>query len=52
MLEISTAVLIAAALILVAGFTSLLAFRFGAPLFVGIPAFGPARRRRRLGIHF
>lgn len=52
MLEISTAVLIAAALILVAGFTSLLAFRFGAPLLLVFLLLGLLVGEDGLGIHF
>jgi cell volume regulation protein A len=52
MLEISTAVLIAAVLILVAGFTSLLAFRFGAPLLLVFLLLGLLVGEEGLGIHF
>jgi cell volume regulation protein A len=52
MLEISTAVLIAAVLILVAGFTSLLAFRFGAPLLLVFLLLGLLVGEDGLGIHF
>jgi cell volume regulation protein A len=52
MLEISSAVLIAAALILVAGFTSLLAFRFGAPLLLVFLLLGLLVGEDGLGIHF
>jgi cell volume regulation protein A len=52
MLEISAAVLIAAALIMVAGFTSLLAFRFGAPLLLVFLLLGLLVGEDGLGIHF
>ena len=52
MLEISTAVLIAAALIVVSGYTSLLAFRFGAPLLLVFLLLGLLVGEDGLGIHF
>jgi cell volume regulation protein A len=52
MLEISTAVLIAAALIVVSGYTSLLAFRFGAPLLLVFLVLGLLVGEDGLGIHF
>jgi cell volume regulation protein A len=52
MLEISTAVLIAAALIMVSGFTSLLAFRFGAPLLLVFLLLGLLVGEDGLGIYF
>lgn len=52
MLEISIAVLVAAALIVISGFTSLLAFRFGAPLLLVFLALGLLVGEDGLGIQF
>ena len=52
MLDISTVVLISAALIMVAGFTSLLAFRFGAPLLLVFLLLGLFVGEDGLGIQF
>ena len=52
MLEISMAVLIAAALIVVSGYTSLLAFRFGAPLLLVFLLLGLLVGEDGFGIHF
>jgi potassium/hydrogen antiporter len=50
--DISTAILIAAGLIMIAGFTSVLAFRFGAPLLLVFLALGLLVGEDGLGIEF
>lgn len=52
MLDISTAILIAAALIMISGFTSVLAFRFGAPLLLVFLILGLLVGEDGLGIQF
>lgn len=52
MVDISTAILIAAALIMVSAFTSVLAFRFGAPLLLVFLALGLIVGEDGLGIEF
>lgn len=52
MLDISTAILIAAGLIIVAGFTTVLAYRFGAPLLLVFLGLGLLVGEDGLGIQF
>ena len=52
MLDISTAILIAAGLIMVAGFTTVLAYRFGAPLLLVFLGLGLLVGEDELGIQF
>ena len=52
MLDISTAILIAAGLIMVAGFTTVLAYRFGAPLLLVFLGLGLLVGEDGLGIQF